>query len=114
MENDEAVRVLAALGQGTRLEAFRLLVKAGPEGMRASDIAEALAVPRNTMSAHLNILARAGLIRSQRLGTTIMYRTILEQLASLASFLTEGCCGGRLDQCEAALSTIRSALRSAR
>ena len=65
MESEDAILALAALAQPTRLDVFRLLVKREPEGMAAGDIAKALAVPQNTMSAHLAILSRAGLVRRQ-------------------------------------------------
>ena len=62
MESEEAILALAALAQSTRLDVFRLLVKHEPDGLAAGDIARALAVPQNTMSSHLSILSRAGLV----------------------------------------------------
>ena len=97
MGNDDAVLILSALGQLTRLQAFRLLVKAGPEGMIASDIADALGVPGNTMSSHFNILTRADLITAQRVSRMIYYRVNVPRLTDLATFLVEGACGGRSD-----------------
>ena len=71
---------LAALAQGTRLDAFRLLVRHEPEGLPAGDVARALDVPANTMSVHLATLARAGLVRSERRSRVINYRADLDQL----------------------------------
>ncbi|MET0241094.1 MAG: metalloregulator ArsR/SmtB family transcription factor [Sphingobium sp.] len=111
METADAVTILSALGQPTRLDTFRLLVRTGTQGMAASDIAGEMGVPRNTMSAHLSILARAGLVESERAGTRIFYRPSFRRLAGLTSFLMEGCCGGREELCEPMLTEITT-LRS--
>ena len=100
MESDQAILALAALAQSTRLGVFRLLVKYEPEGLAAGDIADVLAVPQNTMSAHLAILARAGLVMSERKSRSIIYRADLSSVQALTSFLIEDCCGGRRDLCE--------------
>ena len=72
MESEDAILALAALAQSTRLEVFRLLVKQEPHGLAAGDIARALAVPQNTMSAHLSVLSRAGLVSAQRQSRSIV------------------------------------------
>ena len=108
MENDVAVLVLGALGQLTRLQAFRLLVHAGPDGLTAGEVADTLNVPRNTMSAHFNILTNAELVTSTRSSRQIIYRANIPRLAKLTSFLVEGCCGGRSELCEPDISTIRN------
>src|SRR3546814_7231524 len=77
----------------TRLETFRLLVRHEPEGLAAGDIARSLDVPQNTMSAHLAILARAGLVRSERHSRSIIYRAELECLRTMMLFLVKDCCG---------------------
>ena len=77
MESEQAILALAALAQSTRLDVFRLLVKHEPEGLAAGDIAKALAVPQNTMSSHLAILSRAGLVTAQRFSRSIVYRADL-------------------------------------
>ncbi len=108
MESIDAVLTLAALGQPTRLETFRLLVRAAPEGMAAGDIAETMNVPRNTMSSHLSILTRAGLVKSERLSRQIFYKADLSRLMGLTSFLVEGCCNNQPDLCEPMLARIRT------
>ena len=90
---------LAALAQGTRLDAFRLLVRHEPEGLPAGDVARALDVPANTMSVHLATLARAGLVRSERRSRVINYRADLDQLKALTLFLVKDCCGGNAELC---------------
>jgi ArsR family transcriptional regulator, arsenate/arsenite/antimonite-responsive transcriptional repressor len=99
MESEQAILALAALAQSTRLAVFRLLVKHEPEGLAAGDIARAVAVPQNTMSAHLAILARAGLVMSERKSRSIIYRANLVAFQDLTSFMVEDCCGGRAEQC---------------
>jgi ArsR family transcriptional regulator, arsenate/arsenite/antimonite-responsive transcriptional repressor len=99
MESEQAILALAALAQSTRLGVFRLLVKHEPDGLAAGDIAKALAVPQNTMSAHLAILARAGLVMSERKSRSIIYRANLVTFQDLTSFMVKDCCGGRADLC---------------
>ena len=99
MESEQAILALAALAQSTRLTVFRLLVKHEPEGLAAGDIARAIAVPQNTMSAHLAILARAELVMSERKGRSIIYRANLPTFQDLTSFMVEDCCGGRGELC---------------
>jgi ArsR family transcriptional regulator, arsenate/arsenite/antimonite-responsive transcriptional repressor len=99
MEQEQAILALAALAQSTRLGVFRLLVKHEPEGLAAGEIAKALAVPQNTMSAHLAVLARAGLVISERKSRSIIYRADLATLQELMSFMVEDCCGGRAEFC---------------
>ena len=99
MESEQAIVALAALAQSTRLGVFRLLVKHEPDGLAAGDIARAIAVPQNTMSAHLAILARAGLVKSERKSRSIIYRANLTTFQDLTSFMVEDCCGGRTELC---------------
>ena len=106
MDDIDAVMTLVALGQTTRLHTFRLLVQAGPEGLHAGHLAEALGVPRNTMSSHFGILSRAKLINSERFGRKIVYRVNLSRLAELTAFLVAGCCGGRREICEPLIDMI--------
>jgi len=95
-----ATKALGALSQETRLEAFRLLVRSGQDGMAAGDVARKLDVPHNTLSAHLSILANAGLVVSRRMGRSVIYGVDFEGVPALLSFLLEDCCQGRPDLCE--------------
>ncbi|HUJ47787.1 MAG TPA: helix-turn-helix domain-containing protein [Rhizomicrobium sp.] len=99
METTDAVKRLSALAQDARLEVFRLLVKAGPEGLAAGEIARSLETAANTMSAQLLILANAGLIRARREGRSIIYFVDFAAMSDLLIFLTEDCCGGRAEVC---------------
>ncbi len=90
---------LSALAQEGRLEVFRLLVRAGPDGIAAGDIARAVSVPANTLSAQLTILANAGLVRSRREGRSIIYAADYEGMSGLLVYLMEDCCQGRPEVC---------------
>lgn len=106
METESALFVLTALSQSTRLETFRLLVRHEPGGQPAGEIANQLGVPANTMSAHLGVLSRAGLVASERRGRSIIYRADLDRLRDLVLFLLNDCCGGRADLCEPLLKEL--------
>jgi DNA-binding transcriptional ArsR family regulator len=99
MEDVEAIAALAALAQATRMETFRLLVKREPDGVPAGELARLMAVPQNTMSAHLSILARAGLVTGERQSRSIIYRANLGRFREVALFLLKDCCGARSDIC---------------
>jgi ArsR family transcriptional regulator len=99
MESEQAILAFAALAQPTRLDVFRLLVERGPDGMAAGDIARSLAVPHNTMSTHLAVLTRAGLIAAERHSRSIVYWAQLETVRVLAGYLLKDCCGGRPEIC---------------
>ena len=105
MEIKEASTALGALAQQTRLEAFRLLVRAGHGGLPAGDIAEELGIPNNTLSSHLAILVRAGLLESERYGRSIVYRVQFEGARALLSFLLEDCCQGDRAVCASAVES---------
>lgn len=100
MEQDNAILALSALAQPTRLETFKLLVRHGPEGLPAGEIARALNVPQNTMSAHLSILSRAELVTSERQSRIILYRADITKLHELTLFLLKDCCDGNTELCE--------------
>lgn len=100
MESTSAIEAFAALSQPTRLDAFRLIVRHEPHGLPAGEVARLLYVPQNTMSSHLAVLSRAGLISSERHSRSIIYRAELDKLRELASFLVTDCCGGRPELCE--------------
>ena len=92
---DAAVDALAALAQGTRLQAYRLLVEAGPEGLAAGVISEKLDLPPATLSFHLAHLSRAGLVQSRQDGRFVIYSASFDDMNELVGYLTENCCGGR-------------------
>jgi DNA-binding transcriptional ArsR family regulator len=94
MKTGEAVTALAALAQESRLEIFRLLVRAGTAGAPAGSIAEALEIPAATLSFHLKELKHAGLIDCTRDGRSLIYRADFEVMSQLVRFLTEQCCRG--------------------
>ena len=100
MESNDALDVFAALSQATRLDAFRLIVNHEPDGLPAGEIARLLDVPQNTMSTHLAVLARAGLISSERHSRSVIYRAEIDRVREIASFLVNDCCGGRPELCE--------------
>ena len=100
MESYQALDVFAALSQATRLETFRLLMEHEPLGLAAGEIARQLEVPQNTMSTHLAILTRAGLIESERHSRSIVYRAVVDRVREITSFLVQDCCGGRPELCE--------------
>jgi ArsR family transcriptional regulator len=96
---EHAVSVLAALAQPTRLAIFRLLLKHEPVGITAGLIADTIGAPHNTISTHLAILVRAGLLRSAREGRTIGYRADIEGMRALVAFLVHDCCNGHPELC---------------
>ena len=99
MEEIETIDSLSALAQPTRLQAFRALVGCGEAGMAAGDLARLLDVPQNTLSAHLAILARAGLVSGERHSRSIIYRADLACLRGVVLYLLKDCCGGRPEIC---------------
>lgn len=107
MESETAILALAALAQSTRLDVFRLLVKQEPEGLAAGDIARALAVPQNTMSSHLSILTRAGLISAQRFSRSIVYRPELARFQEVVLFMLRDCCDGRPEICAPVMESLK-------
>jgi len=106
MDNETAILGLAALAQSTRLEVFRLLVRHEPTGLAAGEVARQLAVPHNTMSSHLAILTRAGLVTSERQSRTILYRANLAGVRELVEFLLKDCCGGSAERCAPILAEL--------
>lgn len=100
MDNETTILTLAALAQPTRLEAFRTLVLHEPHGVPAGELARLLGVPQNTLSAHLNVLSRAGLVQGIRQSRSIIYRANLSGLRESMIFLVKDCCGGHPDLCE--------------
>ena len=100
MDKTNALETLSALSQETRLDVFRLLVRAGPRGLPAGEIAGRLGALQNTLSSHLTTLARGGLVNRQREGRVIRYNASYERMRELLMFLMEDCCGGEKAICE--------------
>ena len=99
MDTSAAIEAFGALAQETRLAVFRLLVEAGPEGIPAGDLARLVQVPHNTLSSHLGILARAGLVSAQREGRSIRYAVDFAGMRGLIDYLVRDCCKGRPELC---------------
>lgn len=94
-----AVAALSGLANQHRLVAFRLLVRAGPDGMAAGDIAREVGLLPNTLSTHLATLAHAGLVRSRREGRSLIYSADYAGMRDLLDYLMEDCCGGHPEIC---------------
>lgn len=99
MESKIAVEALSALAHETRLALFRRLVRAGPAGLPAGSLAEALGVKPNTLSFHLSHLANVGLVRARREGRSVIYSADYDRMDALVAYLTRHCCAGRSDCC---------------
>ena len=99
MEIKKAVVALSSLAQESRLKIFRMLVKAGPEGMAAGEIAEKMKIPANALSFHIKELTNAGLLKSKKVGRSVIYEMHTRNIGGLMSFLTEDCCQGHPDLC---------------
>ena len=95
MEKPEALAALAALAQETRLDIYRLLVQAGPDGLPAGQIGERLGLPSATLAFHLKELKHAGLATYTRSGRSLIYAAVYPTMNALLAFLTENCCGGQ-------------------
>jgi ArsR family transcriptional regulator, arsenate/arsenite/antimonite-responsive transcriptional repressor len=99
MEKSDAIAALAALAQETRLDIFRLLVQAGPDGMPAGQIGERLGLPSATLSFHLNQLRHAGLVTFRREGRSLIYAAEYAAMNGLLGYLTENCCQEEASGC---------------
>ena len=99
MEKTSVIDALAALSQENRLDTYRLLVQAGPNGVSAGEIAAALGLPPNTLSFHFDRLRQAGLVTVRRNGRSMIYAARYETMNGLIGFLTENCCGGQPERC---------------
>jgi ArsR family transcriptional regulator len=106
METESTILALAALAQSTRLDVFRLLIKHEPEGLAAGEIAKTLAVPQNTMSAHLAVLSRAGLVTARRISRSIVYRADLARFQAVMLFMLNDCCDGRPEICAPLIESL--------
>ena len=106
MDISTTVKALGALAQESRLKAFRLLLRCGPEGLAAGEIARQLDVPHNTLSSHLAILCNADLLTSHRESRSIIYRINFDGTRALLSFLMEDCCQGQPELCSPLLDSL--------
>jgi DNA-binding transcriptional ArsR family regulator len=100
MKPKQALSAFGALSQQTRLEVFRQLVRLAPDSISAGDLAHDLDVPPSTLSTHLGILQRAGLVKSERRSRTILYSADLDGARDLVAFLVKDCCRGHPERCD--------------
>jgi ArsR family transcriptional regulator, arsenate/arsenite/antimonite-responsive transcriptional repressor len=117
MKKAAVIQALGALAQETRIDVFRILVEAGPEGLPAGVVGERLGLPSPTLSFHLNQLRFAGLVTSRRESRSIIYSANFRTMNQLLAYLTENCCGGRPELCAPnmliPLETLQSSARVA-
>ncbi|QCB53941.1 transcriptional regulator [Sphingopyxis sp. PAMC25046] len=106
MNIDSALPALAALAHPTRLEAFRLLVRHEPEGLSTGELVDASGLTQSTFSTHLAVLAKAGLVKSEKLGRQQIQRADIDTLRELMLFLAKDCCQGRPELCEPLLAEL--------
>lgn len=106
MDEKSAVAAFSALGQGTRLDVFRLLIRAGSEGVPAGEIAARVGALQNTSSAHLKVLLHAGMVRAIRDGRSVRYVADMGGLRSLLAFLMQDCCNGSPELCQPVIDAI--------
>ena len=112
MEKTTIIDALAALAQENRLDAYRLLVQAGPAGVAAGEVAARLGLPPNTLSFHFDRLRQAGIVTVRRNGRSMIYAARYETMNALIGFLTENCCGG--EQCGPAADCAQPATKRQR
>src|SRR6202050_3881449 len=103
MKKSDVITALAALAQDNRLDVFRLLVEAGPEGMPAGAVATALDLAPNTLTFHFDRLRTAGLVTVRREGRSMIYAAQFDTMNALLAFLTENCCAGAPEKCAPAV-----------
>ena len=109
MEKSDAVAALAALAQDNRLDVYRLLVRMGPEGLPAGEVASALSLAPNTLTFHFDRLRQAGLIAVRREGRQMIYSARFDVMNALLDFLSENCCAGPDDRAPAAAPRVKQA-----
>jgi ArsR family transcriptional regulator len=107
MKKQSAVSILAALAQDSRLDAFRLLIEAGRQGLPAGHLAASLRLSPNALTFHLDRLRDAGLVTVRREGRSMIYAAQFETMNKLISYLTDQCCGGRPELCRPATGKVR-------
>ncbi|MEZ8142807.1 ArsR family transcriptional regulator [Enterovibrio norvegicus FF-33] len=107
MNSEESAKIFAALAQETRLDVFRLLIKAGEKGLSSGEVADSLNIRQNTMSTNLSILHNAKLVRRKREGRMIRYFVNMETIGVLLTFLLEHCCGGESDMVSELVTSLQ-------
>lgn len=106
MKSDDALLALAALSHQTRLDAFRLIIRHEPDGLATGDLVEASGLTQSTFSTHLAVLAKAGLVTSEKRGRQQIQRANIDALRALMIFLAKDCCQGRAELCEPLLADL--------
>ena len=108
MQERDAIAALAALAHLHRLQIFRLLVRAGPSGIAAGDIADSIGISPTSLSFHLKELDRAALVTATRSGRYIRYAVRIEGMRQLLAYLSEDCCQGRPELCGPTIKKARA------
>ena len=106
MNQEFAIEAFAALSQSSRMTVFRLLVRTGPQGLQAGEIARRLDIIPSTLSGHLSVLKRSGLLKATRHQREIHYSADLQAVNALVSFLLSDCCDGRVENCAEIMSLL--------
>ena len=106
MTNDSALLALAALAHPTRLDAFRQLVQHEPEGLSTGQLVDLSGLTQSTFSTHLAVLAKAGLLQTEKRGRRFIQRADIDALRALMLFLARDCCQGRAELCEPLLAEL--------
>jgi ArsR family transcriptional regulator, arsenate/arsenite/antimonite-responsive transcriptional repressor len=114
MKKHQALAALAALAQDNRLDIFRLLVEAGPDGLSAGKISEQLGLAPNTLTFHFDRLRDAGLVTVRREGRSMIYAAQFATMNGLLAYLTENCCQGAAEKCAAETCAPIAACKPAR
>jgi DNA-binding transcriptional ArsR family regulator len=111
MKKRDALDALAALAQENRLDVFRMLVEAGPEGVPAGSVGSALGIAPNNLTFHFDRLREAGLVTVRRNGRSMIYAARYDTMNAVVAYLTENCCRGRPEECLPSKGTKRAASR---
>ncbi|WP_319532275.1 helix-turn-helix domain-containing protein [uncultured Cohaesibacter sp.] len=106
MDTNSAATIFASLSQPTRLDVFRMLIEAGPDGMSSGDIGDRMGIKPNTMSVNLKQLLHSGLVRNERRGRQVYYFADMAAVGSLLSYLMQDCCGGRPELCSPVINEL--------
>ncbi len=108
MDQQQAIECFSAMAQESRLAILKLLMRKSPDGIRVSDISAKLDIVPSTLSGHLSVLRRSGLLNSKRNQREIFYSANLEAINDLMLFIVEECCDGNLGSCEKTFQLLLS------